>query len=221
MTSFRTLLLFDLDGTLLNSENIILESQRRAFRALGRPMPSRERALSIVGLSLTEAFQVLVGKDGPYEEAAEHYRQAFHHLRTHEAHLETLFDGAQALLAALSHNPRHALGIATGKSRRGVDAVKKTYGWESHFVTTQTSDDAPSKPHPGMIENACRETGIAAVHTLMIGDSSFDMKMAKAAGARAIGVSWGFQPVDILRESGADVIVEDFDALAAEITRFA
>jgi phosphoglycolate phosphatase len=174
-----------------------------------------------VGLSLSEAFQVLVGPDGPYEEAAEHYRQAFHYLRTHEAHLETLFEGASALLAALVGESNHVLGIATGKSRRGADAVKKTYGWESHFVTTQTSDDAPSKPHPGMIENACRETGIASSRTLMIGDSSFDMKMAKAAGARAIGVSWGFQPVEILRESGADVIVEDFDALAAEIARFA
>ncbi|MBN8534697.1 MAG: HAD-IA family hydrolase [Rhizobiales bacterium] len=221
MTISRTLLLFDLDGTLLNSENIILESQRRAFRAIGRPMPDRERALSIVGLSLGEAFQVLVGPDGPHEEAAEHYRQAFHYLRTHEAHLESLFDGVDALLATLIGEPRHVLGIATGKSRRGVDAVKKTYGWESHFVTTQTSDDAPSKPHPGMIENACRETGIASSRTLMIGDSSFDMKMAKAAGVRAIGVSWGFQSVDTLRESGADVIVEDFEALASEIARFA
>jgi phosphoglycolate phosphatase len=221
MNSARTLLLFDLDGTLLNSENIILESQRRAFRAIGRPMPDRERALSIVGLSLSEAFQVLVGADGPYEDAAEHYRQAFHYLRTHEAHLETLFDGADALLARLRGEPRHVLGIATGKSRRGVEAVKQTYGWGSHFVTTQTSDDAPSKPHPGMIENACRETGIMASRTLMIGDSSFDMKMAKAAGARAIGVSWGFQSADLLRESGADVIVEDFEALAAEIARCA
>ncbi|MGL5448469.1 MAG: HAD-IA family hydrolase [Rhabdaerophilum sp.] len=221
MTDSRTLLLFDLDGTLLNSEAIILESQRRAFRALGRPMPDRERALSIVGLSLSEAFSVLVGEDGPVEEAAEHYRQAFHYLRTHEPELETLFEGADALLAELTSEGRHALGIATGKSRRGVAAIKKTYGWESHFITTQTADDAPSKPHPGMIENAIRETGIAASRTAMIGDSSYDMRMAKAAGVRAIGVSWGFQSVDILREAGADVIVEDFEALAAEIARFA
>lgn len=221
MTDSRSLLLFDLDGTLLNSENIILESQRRAFRALGRPMPERERALSIVGLSLSEAFRVLVGEDGPFEEAAEHYRQAFYYLRTNEPELESLFEGAEALLAALKYEGRHALGIATGKSRRGVAAVKKTYGWESHFVTTQTADDAPSKPHPGMIENAIRETGISAARTAMIGDSSFDMKMAKAVGARAIGVAWGFQSADILREAGADVIVEDFEALAAELAKLA
>lgn len=215
----QTLLLFDLDGTLLDSGNIILESQRRAFRAIGLPMPDRERALSIVGLSLSEAFRVLLGDDGPYEEAAEHYRQAFHYLRTHEPELESLFDGADLLLSALKSEARHALGIATGKSRRGVAAVKKTYGWDEHFVTTQTSDDAPSKPHPGMIENACRETGITPARTLMIGDSSFDMEMAKAAGARAIGVSWGFQPVEVLLASGADVIVEDFEELAAQIAR--
>lgn len=217
----RSLLLFDLDGTLLNSADIILEAQKRAFEALAMPVPDRERGLSIVGLSLTEAFEALVGKDGPVEDLAEAYRQAFFALRQAGGELESLFPGVDQLIGNLSRDGAHVLGIATGKSRRGVHAIIETYRWQGIFHTVQTSDDAPSKPHPGMIENACRETGIAAPRALMIGDSSYDMRMARAAGARSIGVSWGFQSPDILLESGADVIVDDFEALAFEITRFA
>ncbi|MFM8750889.1 HAD-IA family hydrolase [Rhabdaerophilum sp.] len=216
----RTLLLFDLDGTLLESAEMILECQRLAFTAIGLPVPSRERGLSIVGLSLREAFVELVGEHGPVEELAEAYRQSFHALRTQGAELERLFPGVKPLLAELAASEPHCLGIATGKSQRGVRAVLGSYGWEGVFRTIQTSDDAPSKPHPGMIENACRETGIAPERTVMIGDSSFDMKMAKAAGAHAIGVSWGFQGVDLLRETGANEIVEDIDALSTAIARF-
>lgn len=216
----RTLLLFDLDGTLLDSAEMILECQRLAFTAIGLPVPSRERGLSIVGLSLREAFVELVGGHGPVEDLAEAYRQSFHALRMQGAELERLFPGVKPLLAELAASEPHCLGIATGKSQRGVRAVLGSYGWEGVFRTIQTSDDAPSKPHPGMIENACRETGIAPERTVMIGDSSFDMKMAKAAGAHAIGVSWGFQGVDLLRETGADEIVEDFDALSTAIARF-
>lgn len=216
----RTLLLFDLDGTLLDSAEMILECQRLAFTAIGLPVPSRERGLSIVGLSLREAFVELVGEHGPVEDLAEAYRQSFHALRMQGAELERLFPGVKPLLAELAASEPHCLGIATGKSQRGVRAVLGSYGWEGVFRTIQTSDDAPSKPHPGMIENACRETGIAPERTVMIGDSSFDMKMAKAAGAHAIGVSWGFQAVDLLRETGADEIVEDIDALSTAIARF-
>ncbi|MCA3599412.1 MAG: HAD-IA family hydrolase [Methylobacterium sp.] len=216
----RTLLLFDLDGTLLDSAAMILESQRLAFTAIGLPVPSRERGLSIVGLSLREAFVDLVGEHGPVEELAEAYRQSFHGLRTQGAELEKLFPGVKPLLAELAASEPHCLGIATGKSQRGVRAILDSYGWEGMFRVIQTADDAPSKPHPGMIENACRETGIAPARTVMIGDSSFDMKMAKAAGAYAIGVGWGFQGIDTLRETGADEIVEDAEALAAALARF-
>lgn len=216
----RTLLLFDLDGTLLDSAEIILEAQRLAFTAIGLPVPSRERGLSIVGLSLREAFVELVGESGPVDELAEAYRQAFHALRLQGAELEQLFPGVKPLIASLLQSEAHCLGIATGKSQRGVSAILAHYGWEGVFRVIQTSDDAPSKPHPGMIENACRATGIAPGRTAMIGDSSFDMRMAKAAGAYAIGVGWGFQGIETLRATGADEIVEDFEALSAAIARF-
>jgi phosphoglycolate phosphatase len=216
----RTLLIFDLDGTLVDSEAIILEAQRRAFAALDMPAPPREKGLSIVGLSLTEAFEVLAGKDGPVAELCAAYRQAFFGLRTEGDGLEKLYAGASDLIDVLTGEKRHCLGIATGKSQRGVRAIMDSYGWHNRFEAVQTSDDASSKPHPGMILNALAQTAIPAERAVMIGDSSFDMRMAKAAGVRAIGVSWGFQPVPVLLEAGADVIVDDFRALAREIARF-
>ena len=215
----RLLLLFDLDGTLLDSANMILEAQRQAFASLGLSAPGRERGLSVVGLSLPEVFTELVGPQGPIERLCEAYKQAFFALRAAGGELELLFPGAGETIQAYHADPGCCLGIATGKSQRGAKAIIETYGWQGLFETVQTSDDAPSKPHPGMIENACRATGIAPEQTVMIGDSSYDMRMAKAAGVRAIGVSWGFQSPDILRETGADCLVDDFAALRAEIHR--
>jgi len=215
----RTLLLFDLDGTLVDSANIICAAQAQAFAALSLPAPTRERSLSIVGLSLHEAFTVLVGADGPVEALCDAYRQAFFALRSHPDELETLYAGAADLIAAHARMEHVAMGIATGKSRRGVNAICDKYRWHGLFETVQTSDDAPSKPHPAMVQQAAQESGIPLERTLMIGDSSFDMLMAKAAGAHAIGVSWGFQSVEDLLKAGADEIVDSFDALEASIAR--
>ena len=208
------LLLFDVDGTLVNSEAIILTAQAQTFAALGLPAPSRERGLSIVGLSLHEAFTVLAGPGGPVEALVAAYRAVFHALRHAGTIPEPLYPGAADLLARAKDDPRFRLGIATGKSRRGVDALLDNHGWRAMMATIQTADDAPSKPHPGMVLQAAAEAGTPVEETLMIGDSIFDMQMAKAAGARAIGVAWGFQPVEALREAGAEVIARDFDDLA-------
>lgn len=206
--------MFDVDGTLVNSEAIILTAQAQTFAAVGLPAPSRERGLSIVGLSLHEAFTELVGPDGPVEALLAAYREAFHALRTADTIPEPLYPGAADLLARAAADPRLALGIATGKSRRGVAALLDKHGWHTMMATIQTADDAPSKPDPGMILQACAATGIPASQTVMIGDSPFDMRMARAAGARAVGVAWGFQPVEVLRAAGADVIASDYADLA-------
>ncbi|HEV2558860.1 MAG TPA: HAD-IA family hydrolase [Microvirga sp.] len=214
------LVLFDVDGTLVDSQNIIVEAQRRAFAAFGLEPPSRERSLSIVGLTLNKAFEVLVGPDGPVEALADAYRTAFSALRHDPAFAEPLFPGAAECLAGLIRRGDTLLGIATGKSRRGVAHLLERHDWERLFTVIKTADDAPSKPHPGMIEQAMREVGAEAAGTAMIGDSNFDMLMAKAAGVRAIGVSWGFQPVDALREAGADTIVDSYTALAPVLEGF-
>lgn len=216
----ETLLLFDIDGTLVNSERIILAAQVEAFAALGLPIPTREQSLSVVGLSLPEAFTVLVGPEGPVQALVEGYSPIFRRLRLSGEIPEPLFDSAGEIVARYAGEDAFLLGIATGKSRRGVEALLDKHGWHGHFATTQCADDAPSKPHPAMIQQACAAVALPPERAIMIGDSSYDMLMARSAGARAIGVSWGFQPVAALEAAGAEVIAQDFDHLAELIDLF-
>ena len=105
------------------------------------------------------------------------------------------------------------LGIATGKSRRGIDRLFEREGWASRFLTVQTADDHPSKPHPAMIRAAMAETGVGPERTVMVGDTTFDVEMALAAGVGALGVAWGYHPPEELREAGAHGIIESCDRL--------
>jgi len=207
------LILFDVDGTLVDSQHLIIAALGTAFSAHGLEPPGRGRALSIVGLSLVEAFTVLVGADGPVDSLVQAYRDAFNGLRADPANDEPLYPGAAACLDALARRNDIVLGIATGKSRRGVTHLLGQQGWTDRFATVQTADDAPSKPHPAMIEQAMAEVGVTAPNTLMVGDSSFDMAMARAAGALPIGVAWGFQPVHALRDAGAQFICGSYPEL--------
>jgi len=214
------LVLFDVDGTLVDSQDIIVSAQRMAFAACGLEPPSRERSLSIVGLSLAEAFTVLVGPKGPIDNLVAAYKDAFLTLRQDPANTEPLFPGVELCLEWLSGRKDVRLGIATGKSRRGVAHLLERHGWDDLFSVIQTADDAPSKPHPGMILQAMREMGAAPQDTVMVGDSSFDMAMARAAGVMPVGVSWGFQPVAALAEAGAGPIVHSYAELEAVLQDF-
>ncbi|WP_262029943.1 HAD-IA family hydrolase [Microvirga sp. Mcv34] len=214
------LVLFDVDGTLVDSQNIIVAAQRMAFAAHGLEPPSRERSLSIVGLSLAEAFTVLVGPKGPITGLVEAYKASFHTLRQDPANAEPLFPGVEGCLEWLRGHEGTRLGIATGKSRRGVAHLLDRHGWHDVFSVIQTADDAPSKPHPGMILQAMSETGVHPGDTVMVGDSSFDMGMARAAGVLPVGVSWGFQPVAALTEAGAGPIVNSYAELETVLREF-
>ena len=207
------LVIFDVDGTLVDSQHLIVAAQREAFAACGLEPPSRQRSLSIVGLSLLEAFTALVGPRGPVEALAEAYREAFGRLRADPACIEPLFPGAEEVVARLAARPDIVLGIATGKSRRGVAHLLDRHAWRELFATIQTADDAPSKPDPGMILNAMAETGIGPEMTFMVGDTTFDMAMARAGGATPIAVSWGYHPVPALREAGAETVIDAFGEL--------
>ncbi len=213
MNAAVRLLIFDLDGTLVDSQDMIVESQRRTFLAHGLTPPDRRTSLSVVGLSLREAFAQLVGADGPVEGMTETYKSLFQELRSDHSRAEPLFPGALETVARYGADAGYLLGVATGKSRRGVRHLFSRTGWESQFATVQTADDHPSKPAPDMIHAALVETGIAPGNAFMIGDTSFDMTMAKAAGVRAIGVDWGYHETDALLAAGADAIISDFAEL--------
>jgi phosphoglycolate phosphatase len=212
------LIVFDVDGTLVDSQSGILSAMAEAFLRAGRPAPSREAALGVVGLSLPQAMAVLVPEAGAHDHLllARHYREAYLMLRQRtggEAAMP-LFPGARETVARLD-GAGYLLGIATGKARRGLDHFLVTHGLEHHFVATQSADDAPSKPHPQMLLNCLAAAGVEPHDAAMIGDTAFDMAMATAAGCRAIGVSWGYHPVGRVLAGGAERIADSFEELHA------
>jgi phosphoglycolate phosphatase len=212
------LVIFDIDGTLVDSQHLICGAVHQVYDRHGLPKPSRERVLALVGLSLTDTFTRLAdGAAHPVEAMVESYRDAFQTLRARPNSMEPLYPGAEEAIVRLAKRDDIALGIATGKSLRGIEVVLGHHKLLSHFTTVQCADTAPSKPDPGMVMNAMRDTGRSADDTVLIGDSIYDMQMAKAAGARAIGVAWGYHPPADLTAAGADAIVENFTALDAAL----
>ena len=209
------LVIFDVDGTLVDSQNFIVEAQTRAFAAHGMAPPSRDKMLSIVGLSLVPAFIELTGDSEKAVTLAQAYRDAWHVMRTDPNYADALYAGAQQAVETLARRDDILLGVATGKSVKGVHHMFDEHGWHQHFVTVQTSDHHPSKPDPSMILSALRETGVAPQDTVMIGDTGFDMEMGRAAQVRRIGVTWGYHDHARLVESGAEHLVHSFDGLMA------
>lgn len=210
------LAIFDVDGTLVDSSGMIAASLTAAFRTEGLSVPDRARMMSIVGLSLLEAMKALAPEQEliTHERLAAAYKQAFWENRASGNHLEHLFEGALELLETLRSREDVVLGIATGKSRRGVAHLLEMHGLQGWFTTVQTSDDHPSKPHPSMILTALAETGMNPSAAIMIGDTSFDIAMARAAGVGAAGVAWGNHAATELTQAGAHSIANDFKELA-------
>ncbi|MCP1168998.1 HAD-IA family hydrolase [Limimaricola litoreus] len=213
MTELR-LVIFDVDGTLVDSQADILAAMGAAFAAEGLEMPARERVLSGVGLSLPETFLRLAGEQGQDTRARmiATYCTAYADLRqAHGPRSSPFYPGARAALDRLAGEEHTLLAVATGKSRRGLDRLIEAHGLEGLFHSRQTADDHPSKPNPAMIRAALDETGVAAHRAVMIGDTRFDIDMARAAGVASIGVAWGYQPAAGL---GADRIIHDWAGLA-------
>lgn len=202
------LALFDCDGTLVDSQANICRAVEEAFAAARIEVPARAAIRRIVGLSLLEAMRVLL----PLADAARHraladeYRSHFDRLRTGGALAEEpLFDGMIAALDNLA-SAGWVFGVATGKSHRGLTRILAAHGIADRFVTLQTADHHPSKPDPSMIAAAMAEAGTSPDTTVMIGDTSYDMLMARAAGARALGVGWGYHPPHELTAAGAQAV---------------
>ena len=209
------LIVFDCDGTLVDSQHLIVAAMHQAFETHGLSPPAPEDVRRIIGLSLEEAIGRLTPDRGQVRlnELGFAYRQAFVGLREAIDHHEPLFPGAEAALRRLSGDKDVLLGIATGKSRRGVQVFLDRFGLDGCFATIQTADDAPSKPHPAMLDQAIAETGADPAQTIMVGDTSFDMMMARSAGVSALGVTWGYHAPDELLRAGAHRLASDFDEL--------
>ncbi len=215
------LALFDCDGTLVDSQHVIMTAMQATFAGEDLKWPGREATLAIIGLSLSEAMAVLVPDEeaGRRERLAQSYKANFHRLRQDPAHHEPLFEGVRETLQRLAARDDMVLGIATGKSQRGVKALLEREGLAGHFVTIQTADDAPSKPHPGMVMQAMAAAGAGPRETVVIGDTSYDMTMARAAGAAALGVGWGYHPTAALTAAGAQAIVSRFNDVEEYLDR--
>lgn len=204
------LALFDCDGTLVDSQANICRAMEEAFVISKLAPPSREAIRRIVGLSLVEAVAGLLPEaDGAlHRSLAETYKATFFRLRTSgEMDAEPLFEDMAETLATL-RDSGWTLGVATGKSDRGLAHILAHHGLTDHFVTLQTADRHPSKPHPSMVETAMAEATALPENTVMIGDTSYDMLMARAAGVRALGVAWGYHPPHELTEAGAHAVAE-------------
>lgn len=215
------LVVFDVDGTLIDSQHHIFRAMSLAFETAGllpRPQPE---VLGIVGLSLPVAVAQLAPEADPQTRAriVTGYRAAYMMARlTDEA---PLYPGALACLDALALRDDILLALATGKSRRGVAAMIEAHGLQGRFVSLQTADDHPSKPDPAMLLAAISEAGVSAGRTAMVGDTSFDMEMAVAAGVTALGVSWGYHSDAALRAAGAALVADNFGGLCGALDEWA
>ncbi|GAA0323564.1 HAD family hydrolase [Sphingomonas oligophenolica] len=213
------LALFDCDGTLVDSQANICRSMEEAFVLGGLEAPTRPAIRRIIGLSVVEAIAALSPEldDARHRTLAEDYKSAFFRLRASGAmDEEPLFDGMIAALDALADSG-WVLGVATGKSDRGLARILAHHGIADRFVTLQTADRHPSKPHPSMVELAMAEAGASPETTVMIGDTSYDMLMARAAGTSALGVAWGYHPAEELTSAGAHAIAETVAGLPAQM----
>lgn len=217
----KKLAIFDCDGTLVDSQANICLAMEHAFDEAGMTPPSRHATRRIVGLSLVEAMRVLLpdAEAQVHTDMAERYKASYLVLRNNGLEHEPLYDGIAGLLSSMDESG-WLLGVATGKSDRGLERCLNHHGIKGLFVTLQTADRHPSKPHPAMVYQALADSGAEASNAVVIGDTVYDIHMGKAAGTRTIGVNWGYHPVDELRGAGADAIAESMDELEAILGDF-
>lgn len=214
------LCVFDCDGTLIDSQHSIVASMAEAFAAHGLTEPAAASVRHVVGLALTPAVaRLLPDADADaHERVAQSYRDAFSRLRRSGAVQEPLYPGVLEALEALEETG-WLMGVATGKSRRGLISTLTGHGLHERFVTLQTADVAASKPNPEMMLRAMDEAGAEPSATVMVGDTTYDMEMARNAGALAVGVAWGYHDEQYLWDTGAHAVISDFAELPAVVER--
>lgn len=208
------LAVFDCDGTLVDGQASICEAMEAAFAEAGLPTPDRHAVRRIVGLSLPQAVRRLAPDCAADVEAlaVDAYKRSYRTAREQGRIAEPLFAGIAPLIERL-HGAGWLLGVATGKSDRGLTHCLATHGLTHRFATLQTADRHPSKPHPSMMEAALADTLADPAQTVMIGDTAFDMALAINSGVRGIGVAWGYHEAEELLAAGAEWVAEAPDQL--------
>lgn len=213
------LAIFDCDGTLVDSQRRIIAAVEAAWTAQALTPPDEESIRGIVGLALPQAMARLAPADADHGlllALVEGFRQTFHRLETDPAYDEPLYPGVLAALDALQAADV-TLGVATGKGRRGLNKTLARHEIGDRFAVLKTADDGPSKPHPQILEDAMVELAATPVTTVMLGDTAFDMAMARAAGAHALGVAWGYHTPEDLVEHGAVQVLDVYEQAPAAV----
>lgn len=203
------LAVFDCDGTLVDSGATIYAALGETFAQHGLKLPPSAVTRRVIGLSLAEAMAILLPDmtRDDHLRLAEDYKRAFHAMRGNGQVLEPLFEGVIELLDSLEADG-WLLAIATGKSDRGLKLCLEQHGLDARFVSLQTADRHPSKPHPSMVQKALADTGAVPGLSIVIGDTSFDMAMAAAAGTVPIGAGWGYHEAQELLDAGAVAVAD-------------
>jgi phosphoglycolate phosphatase len=207
------LIVFDFDGTLVDSRSLILESHRIVFSQFRLPLPLPADCLSLVGKTLDLILAQLAGPTAPVREMVRAYDLLLPQLRANPSFAEKPFNGIANLLRDLSSAPNIVLGMATGHTSVTVAPALAALQWRDFFRTIQAADMAPSKPHPAMLLQALEATGVAPENAIFVGDTTYDMEMARAANVRSMGVSWGYHKAEQLAAAGAFFIASTVDEL--------
>ena len=205
------LIIFDCEGTLVDSQHTIVERITAAFKGLRYTPPTPGAIRELIGLSSEETVQrLLPGSDAlAVDRLVATYQEQFIEHHRSEGSLEPLFPHGDEVLRTL-HSQGYLPGVATGKSQPGLEAVLENHKLRDILSTLQTADGHPGKPHPSMLHQAMTETGVEANDTLMLGDTSFDMVMAMNTGAHPVGAVWGYHSADALRAAGARTVLGNY-----------
>jgi phosphoglycolate phosphatase len=207
------LIIFDFDGTLVDSRSLIWESHRIVFSQFRLPPPSPKESLALVGKTLDIILAQLAGDTAPIRDMVKAYDLLLPQLRADPVFAERPFDGVGDLLRDLSSHHNAVLGMATGHTSVTVAPALAALEWHGLFRTIQAADTAPSKPHPGMLLQALQATGIEPDNAIFVGDTTYDMEMARAAAVQSIGVGWGYHGAGPLSAAGAHRVVTSVEEL--------
>jgi phosphoglycolate phosphatase len=203
------LIVFDWDGTVIDSPSTIVECMRESSREMGLAVPEPQRAGHVIGLGLHDAMKI-VAPDLPAERYPEYVALYRKHFLAREDSMQ-LFAGMEDLLSALSAS--HTLAIATGKSRKGLERSLEATGTRRYFTASRCADETRPKPHPAMLLELTEELRISVENSLMIGDTSHDLEMARGAGVDALAVTYGAHPEPALRACGPLACFSDVTSL--------